>query len=81
MSNRSPIAGWLIRRLAKALKSANRKAMEEVGITLKNPRYLGSYFHTRQYKKDAICVAANQNQKMTTLVTVRRETNNNRFTS
>ena len=26
----APIAGWLIRRLAKALKNANRKAMEEV---------------------------------------------------
>lgn len=36
--------------------TARRKAMEEVGITLTNPHYLGSYFHTRQYKKDAICV-------------------------
>lgn len=39
---------------------ARRKALEEVGITLRNPRYLGSYFHTRQYKKDAICVYAAQ---------------------
>jgi 8-oxo-dGTP pyrophosphatase MutT (NUDIX family) len=36
--------------------TARRKAIEEVGITLKSPQYLGSYFHTRQYKKDAICV-------------------------
>lgn len=36
--------------------AARRKAQEEVGITIKNPQYLGSYFHTRQYKKDAICV-------------------------
>ncbi len=36
--------------------AARRKALEEVGITLKNIQYLGSYFHTRQYKKDAICV-------------------------
>jgi 8-oxo-dGTP diphosphatase len=36
--------------------TARRKAKEEVGITIQNPQYLGSYFHTRQYKKDAICV-------------------------
>jgi ADP-ribose pyrophosphatase YjhB (NUDIX family) len=36
--------------------TARRKAKEEVGITLRNPKLLGSYFHTRQYKKDAICV-------------------------
>ncbi len=36
--------------------AARRKSLEEVGITLRNPHYLGSYFHTRQYKKDAICV-------------------------
>lgn len=36
--------------------TARRKADEEVGIDIRNPIYLGSYFHTRQYKKDAICV-------------------------
>jgi ADP-ribose pyrophosphatase YjhB (NUDIX family) len=36
--------------------TARRKAQEEVGMMLRNPEYLGSYFHTRQYKKDAICV-------------------------
>lgn len=36
--------------------TARRKAQEEVGVTVRNPQYLGSYFHTRQYKKDAICV-------------------------
>lgn len=36
--------------------TARRKAKEEVGIELGNVQYLGSYFHTRQYKRDAICV-------------------------
>lgn len=36
--------------------TARRKAQEEVGVAIRNPVYLGSYFHTRQYKKDAICV-------------------------
>ncbi|MDB5189671.1 MAG: hypothetical protein JWL82_628 [Parcubacteria group bacterium] len=36
--------------------AARRKAKEEVGVTLGDTEYLGSYFHTRQYKRDAICV-------------------------
>lgn len=36
--------------------TARRKAKEEVGVAIRNPQYLGSYFHTRQFKKDAICV-------------------------
>src|SRR6266403_474054 len=36
--------------------TARRKGKEEVGIAIRNLQYLGSYFHTRQYKKDAICV-------------------------
>lgn len=36
--------------------AARRKAREEVGVTLTYPTYIGSYFHTRQYKKDAIGV-------------------------
>jgi 8-oxo-dGTP diphosphatase len=36
--------------------TARRKSIEEVGVAIKSPTYLGSYFHTRQYKKDAICV-------------------------
>lgn len=48
--------GGRMKKLETPEDTARRKAEEEVGITLRNPRYLGSYFHTRQYKKDAICV-------------------------
>jgi ADP-ribose pyrophosphatase YjhB (NUDIX family) len=48
--------GGRMKRYETPENTARRKAKEEVGITLKNLQYLGSYFHTRQYKKDAICV-------------------------
>jgi ADP-ribose pyrophosphatase YjhB (NUDIX family) len=48
--------GGRMRRYELPEDAAIRKAQEEVGITLYTPAYLGSYFHTRQYKRDAICV-------------------------
>lgn len=36
-------------------ETARRKATEEVGITLVDLTPLGSYFHTRQHKRDVIC--------------------------
>jgi len=36
-------------------ETAKRKVQEEVGITLTSLTPLGSYFHTRQHKRDVIC--------------------------
>ncbi len=48
--------GGRMKRYETPEETARRKSIEEVGLAIRNFTYLGSYFHTRQYKKDAICV-------------------------
>ncbi|HYF29017.1 MAG TPA: NUDIX hydrolase [Candidatus Paceibacterota bacterium] len=49
------LPGGRSRREEDPVATAKRKVREEVGIELPNPLPLGSYFHTRQHKRDVIC--------------------------
>ena len=49
------LPGGRSRQGEEATETATRKVHDEVGIDLLNPKTLGSYFHTRQHKRDVIC--------------------------
>lgn len=49
------LPGGRSRKDEEAVETARRKVHDEVGIDLVNPVFLGSYFHTRQHKRDVIC--------------------------
>ncbi|MES2994548.1 MAG: NUDIX hydrolase [Patescibacteria group bacterium] len=49
------LPGGRSRKDEEPLETAKRKVREEVGIELSVLIPLGSYFHTRQHKKDVIC--------------------------
>ncbi len=49
------LPGGRSRKDEEPTETAKRKVREEVGIELTKLVTLGSYFHTRQHKKDVIC--------------------------
>jgi 8-oxo-dGTP diphosphatase len=49
------LPGGRSRKGEEATETAKRKVHDEVGINLSNPKSLGSYFHTRQHKRDVVC--------------------------
>ena len=49
------LPGGRSRKGEEPTETAKRKVHDEVGIELINPVSLGSYFHTRQHKRDVVC--------------------------
>lgn len=49
------LPGGRSRKGEEPIDTARRKVHDEVGMTLNDLTSLGSYFHTRQHKRDVIC--------------------------